>query len=74
MENFNSNVGLFITEASMKRVTLNYQADGLQMKSELLFEPSAQPKTGILVFPEAYGLNKHALSRAEKLVGLVTWR
>jgi dienelactone hydrolase len=54
----------------MKRVTLNYQADGLQMKSEFFFEPGAQPKAGILVFPEAYGLNKHALSRAEKLAGL----
>jgi len=54
----------------MRRATLNYQADGLQMKSELFLEPSAQPKPGILVFPEAYGLNKHALSRAEKLAGL----
>jgi dienelactone hydrolase len=54
----------------MKRATLHYHADGLQMKSELFFEPSAQPKAGVLVFPEAYGLNKHALSRAEKLAGL----
>jgi dienelactone hydrolase len=54
----------------MKRDTINYQADGLQMRSELFLEPGAQPKTGILVFPEAYGLNKHALSRAEKLADL----
>jgi dienelactone hydrolase len=54
----------------MKRTTLNYEADGLQMKSELFFEPSAQSRPGVLVFPEAYGLNKHALSRAEKLAGL----
>lgn len=54
----------------MKRTTLNYEADGLQMRSELFFEPSPQPKPGVLVFPEAYGLNKHALSRAEKLAGL----
>ncbi len=54
----------------MKRATLIYQADGLQMKSELFFEPGEHPRVGILVFPEAYGLNKHALSRAEKLAGL----
>jgi dienelactone hydrolase len=54
----------------MNRSTLTYQADGLQMKSELFFEPSASPKAGVLVFPEAYGLNRHALSRAEKLASL----
>jgi dienelactone hydrolase len=54
----------------MKRATLTYPADGLQMNSELFFEPGAQPKAGILVFPEAYGLNKHALARAEKLAAL----
>jgi dienelactone hydrolase len=54
----------------MKRATLSYPADGLQMKSQLFFEPGSEPKAGVLVFPEAYGLNKHALSRAEKLAGL----
>lgn len=57
-------------EAVLKRTTLNYQADGLQMRSELFFEPSTQPKAAVLVFPEAYGLNKHAISRAEKLATL----
>jgi dienelactone hydrolase len=51
----------------MNRTTLSYQADGLRMQSELFFEPGARPKAGVLVFPEAYGLNRHALSRAEKL-------
>ena len=51
----------------MNRTTLSYQADGVQMKSELFTEPGGGPKAGVLVFPEAYGLNRHALSRAEKL-------
>jgi dienelactone hydrolase len=54
----------------MQRATLNYAADGLEMRSELFFQPGAKPRAGILVFPEAYGLNKHALSRAEKLADL----
>jgi dienelactone hydrolase len=54
----------------MNRETLSYQADGLQMKSELFFEPHSTPRPGILVYPEAYGLNAHALSRAQKLASL----
>jgi dienelactone hydrolase len=54
----------------MQRETLIYQADGLTMKSELLFEPSSAPRPGVLVFPEAYGLNKHALARAERLAAI----
>jgi hypothetical protein len=54
----------------MQRETLTYQADGLTMKSELFFEPSGGPRTAVLVFPEAYGLNKHALERAERLASL----
>jgi dienelactone hydrolase len=54
----------------MKCETLTYQADGLQMKSELFYEPGTEPKAAVLVFPEAYGLNKHALSRAERLATL----
>jgi hypothetical protein len=54
----------------MKRETLAYSADGLRMKGELSFEVGAAPRPGILVFPEAHGFNKHALSRAERLVSL----
>lgn len=51
----------------MQRETLTYQADGLTMKSELFFEPRGGAMAGVLVFPEAYGLNMHALTRAERL-------
>lgn len=54
----------------MQRETLTYQADGLTMKSELFFEPTSGARAGVLVFPEAYGLNKHALTRAERLAAL----
>jgi dienelactone hydrolase len=54
----------------MKRETLTYQADGLTMKGELFFEPASSPRAGILVYPEAYGLNEHAMTRAERLASL----
>jgi dienelactone hydrolase len=54
----------------MKHETLTYAADGLTMKSELFFEPAAEPRAGVLVFPEAFGLSEHAVSRAERLAAL----
>jgi dienelactone hydrolase len=54
----------------MERETIKYHADGLLMQSELFYEPSERQKAGILVFPEAYGLNDYALSRAEQLATL----
>jgi dienelactone hydrolase len=54
----------------MQRETVTYQADGLTMKSELFFEPAGAARAAVLVFPEAYGLNKHALARAERLASL----
>jgi dienelactone hydrolase len=51
----------------MQHETLTYQADGLTMKSQLFFERSAEPRSGVLVFPEAFGLSEHAISRAERL-------
>jgi dienelactone hydrolase len=49
---------------------LTYEADGLRMQGELFFEPRTTPRPGVLVYPEAYGLNAHARSRAERLAGL----
>jgi dienelactone hydrolase len=57
-------------ENAMQRETLTYRADGLMMKSELFFEPGNGPRAGVLVYPEAYGLNTHALTRAERLASL----
>jgi dienelactone hydrolase len=52
------------------RETLTYQADGLRMKSELFFEAKSGTSAGVLVYPEAYGLNQHALERAQRLASL----
>ncbi len=54
----------------MQRETLTYQADGLTMQSQLFFEPVPGPRAGVLVFPEAFGLSEHAISRAERLANL----
>src|SRR4051812_47001843 len=54
----------------MQHETLTYQADGLTMRSQLFFEPASQPRPGVLVFPEAFGLGDHAISRAERLAAL----
>ncbi len=54
----------------MLQETLTYQADGLTMHSRLLCEPAPGPRAGVLVFPEAFGLDAHAIGRAERLAGL----
>ena len=54
----------------MHHETLTYQADGLTMISQLFVEPGAERRPGVLVFPEAFGLGEHALSRARRLAAL----
>ena len=54
----------------MQHETLTYQADGLTMRGQLFFEPASSPRAGVLVFPEAFGLSEHAISRAERLAAL----
>lgn len=54
----------------MHHETLTYQADGMTMRSQLFFEPASGPRAGVLVFPEAFGLGEHAISRAERLAAL----
>ncbi len=54
----------------MRTETLTYQADGLAMRSRLFLEPGGDPRPGVLVFPEAFGLSAHAVARAERLAGL----
>ena len=51
----------------MNQETLTYQADGLAMRSQLFFEPASAPRAGVLVFPEAFGISEHAISRAQRL-------
>jgi dienelactone hydrolase len=54
----------------MQTEKVTYEADGLKMESQLFHEPGAGRRPGVLVFPEAFGLNQHALSRAERLAKL----
>jgi dienelactone hydrolase len=49
---------------------IEYQADGLAMKGWLFFEPGQGKRPGVLVYPEAYGLNEHAIERARRLAVL----
>lgn len=50
---------------------ISYQADGLTMRSRLyLPEGVSGRRPGVLVFPEAFGLGEHTLSRAARLAGL----
>lgn len=54
----------------MRTETLIYEADGLHFKSELYVEAGTEPRPGVLVFPEAFGLGDHARNRAEGLAKL----
>ncbi len=54
----------------MQQDTISYEADGLQMRGQLFFEPNGGARPGVLVFPEAFGLGEHAISRAERLAGM----
>ena len=54
----------------MHQEILTYEADGLSMRSQLFFEPGADKRPGVLVFPEAFGLGGHAIGRAQRLAGM----
>jgi dienelactone hydrolase len=54
----------------MRTETLTYEADGLRFKSALYVEAGTEPRPGVLVFPEAFGLGDHARNRAEGLAKL----
>jgi dienelactone hydrolase len=54
----------------LRNETITYEADSVTLKSQLFFEPAAPPRAGILVFPEAFGLGEHAISRARRLAAL----
>ncbi|MEJ0095192.1 MAG: dienelactone hydrolase family protein [Methylocella sp.] len=54
----------------MLQETLTYQADGLAMRSQLLFEPASAPRAGVLVFPEAFGLDEQMIARAKRLAAV----
>jgi dienelactone hydrolase len=54
----------------VRNETITYEADGIALKSQLFFEPATQARAGVLVFPEAFGLGEHAISRAKRLATL----
>lgn len=54
----------------MQQETLTYEADGLSMRSRLVYEPAVGPRAAVLVFPEAFGLDDRALARAAVLASL----
>jgi dienelactone hydrolase len=50
---------------------LEYHADGLHMVGHLARNPATTvSRPGVLVFPEAFGLSEHAISRADRLAEL----
>ncbi len=46
---------------------LPYEADSLDMNGKLFLPDGDGPFPGVLVFPEAFGLGEHAISRARRL-------
>lgn len=55
----------------MSSEILRYEADGLSMESHLYLPADVStPRPGVLVFPEAFGLNDHTRERAKRLAEL----
>ncbi len=54
----------------MQNETLTYEADGLTLRSQLFFQEGGGTRPAVLVFPEAFGLSEHAISRARRLAEL----
>jgi dienelactone hydrolase len=51
----------------MTEQELIYEADGLTMRGALFIRATPGPHPGVLVFPEVFGLNAHAIERARRL-------
>jgi dienelactone hydrolase len=51
----------------MTEQELIYQAEGLTMRGALCLPDGPGPHAGVLVFPEIFGLGKHAIGRARRL-------
>lgn len=55
----------------MKQQTLEYGEGPQKFVGRLIWDDSlTSPRPGVLVFPEAFGLNEHAIERAERLARL----
>lgn len=54
--------------AAVQTKTVDYEADGVQLKGFLAYDDAAKDKRpGVLVFPEWWGLNDYAKTRARQL-------
>ena len=51
----------------MREIDLPYTAGTLNMNGKLFLPDGSGPTPGVLVFPEAFGLSEHAISRARRL-------
>ena len=51
----------------MQEIDLPYQADALNMNGKLFVPEGTGKHPAVLVFPEAFGLGEHAISRARRL-------
>jgi dienelactone hydrolase len=49
---------------------IEYSAEGLTMRGRLFAQDAPGKRPGVLVFPEVFGLNAHALERAKRLAAL----
>ena len=54
----------------MRRERVEYEADGLTLRSELFVGAGTGRRPAVLVFPEAFGLGDHDLARAERLAAM----
>jgi dienelactone hydrolase len=54
----------------MQDEIISYEVGNLTLKSRFFAQTGGEPKAGVLVFPEAFGLGEHAISRAERLAKL----
>lgn len=54
----------------MRRETLSYDVDGVNLRSEMFVGDGEGALPGVLVYPHGYGLDAHALDRAERLAAM----
>ncbi len=54
----------------MQSESVTYEAGGLTLRSQLFLPEAVGKSAGVLVFPEAFGLNDHAKERARRLAQL----
>lgn len=60
-----------MTHAAVKTETVEYEAGGTKLKGFLAYDDAVgEKRPGVIVFPEWWGLNDYAKSRAKQLAGM----